>query len=143
MTDKKGVTLVEIMFSAVVIALVMIGVLTILAHTVSMSKRVDLQYASINIAKSRLERAREIVEEGNVAFALLSTMNETGPGTVVNTDGIADGNGDFQRTTTVTTPFGGDSRLAEVSITVVYKYLGQWRSAAGITVTTVLTSVQG
>lgn len=127
---KDGVTLVETLFSAVILVLVVAGVLVIFVRTVDISKRIDKEYVATNLAKSRIERARTVkVTSG---FDSLS-------GLLDETDTIIAA--DFKRSTTVTTNYNGNPRLTKIEVTIVYKYRGVWKDSIPVTMTTVLTDL--
>lgn len=138
MSNKtKGVTLVETLFSSAIIALVIVSVLVIFAQTLDISKRVDCEYAAMNLAKNRLERARAII--GTSGFDSLPDLSETDTEIDIDSDDVPD----FKRSTTVTTSYGtpGDPNLTEVEVAVTYKYMNEWKGNAAITVTTVFVDM--
>lgn len=134
---KDGVTLVETLFSAAILVLVVAGVLLIFVRTVDISKRIDKEYIATNLAKSRVERARTI--KATRGFDSLAGLGETD--TIVDTVGVPDLNGEFKRSTTVTTNYNGNSRLTKMDVTIVYKYRTEWKDSIPITMTTVLTDL--
>jgi len=135
---KAGITLAETLISAGVIAIVLVGILTVFIQTVGISKRIDFDYVATNIAKSRIERARNIISTSG--FDFLSDLTETD--TIVDYEGAPETTGVFKRSTSINTNYGGESRLTQITVTVIYKYKGTWRTNAATTMTTLLTSVQ-
>ena len=134
---KDGVTLVETLFSAVILVLVVAGVLVIFVRTVDISKRIDKEYVATNLAKSRVERARTIkVTHG---FASLVDLNETD--VIIGSDGVSDQDGEYKRSTTVTTNYNGNARLTKIEVAIVYKYRNEWKDSIAIVMTTVLTDL--
>ena len=133
MNKRSGITLIEIVFSAMVIGIVLVGVLGIFAHTTQTSKKIDFEYSAVTIAKSRAERAGAII--GTSGFAALENFGESD--TLLNP--VTGGN--FRRSTTVTTPYNAESRCTKIDVEVDYKYLGQWMTDAKTTITTVFTSI--
>lgn len=134
---KDGVTLVETLFSAVILVLVVAGVLVIFVRTVDISKRIDKEYVATNLAKSRVERARTTkVTHG---FDSLVDLNETD--VIIGSDGVSDPDGEYKRSTTVSTNYNGNARLTKIDITIVYKYRGVWKDSIAIAMTTVLTDL--
>ncbi len=135
---KAGVTLTEVLFSAAIIALVVVSVLFVFVQTVDMSKRVDYEYAGTNIAKNRIERVRALMESSG--FDSLTDLDETD--SPVNSDGVADPEGEFKRSTQVTANHLGNERLTEVDVQVVYRYRGEWKTQIPITMTAVFTNIE-
>lgn len=134
---KDGVTLVETLFSAVILVLVVAGVLVIFVRTVDISKRIDKEYVATNLAKSRVERARTTkVTHG---FDSLVDLNETD--VIIDSDGVSDPDGEYKRSTTVSTNYNGNARLTKIDVTIVYKYRGVWKGSIAIAMTTVLTDL--
>ncbi len=134
---KDGVTLVETLFSAVILVLVVAGVLVIFVRTVDISKRIDKEYVATNLAKSRVERARTTkVTHG---FDSLVDLNETD--VIIDSDGVSDLDGEYKRSTTVTTNYNGNARLTKIEVTIVYKYRNEWKDSIAIVMTTVLTDL--
>jgi type II secretory pathway pseudopilin PulG len=138
LNDKKGITLIEALVSAIIITLVMLGILATLIQTIDISKRINFEYTSSNVAKSRLERARSIIDTSG--FSTLVDFTETD--TVVDESGVPDLNGYYRRDTAVTANYGGDANLAQVDVTVEYKYKGEWKTNAAVSITTVFSSIE-
>lgn len=131
---SKSMTLVEVMVSVFIITLLGGTVLTLLLQNMRMGATIDYHYAAMNIAKSRIDRIRELRRyEG---FSNLSLTAEGG--TKVDGNGLPDSDGDFTRITTITTPFDSNSDLAKVEVTVSYKAAGDV-STTTITLTTLLS----
>jgi type II secretory pathway pseudopilin PulG len=134
---KNGVTFVETLFSAVILALVVACVLVIFVKTIDVSKRIDKEYIATNLAKNRLERSRSVkVTSG---FSALTDLNETD--TVLDADGVPDANGEYKRSTTVTANYNGSANLVKIEAAVVYKYSDVWKSSIPVTMTAVLTDL--
>ena len=136
--NKKGITLTEVLFSAGIIALVASGILVVFVQTIDISKRINYEYTATNLAKSRVERARTIIATNG--FDSLSDLTESD--TIIDSEGSPDQNGEFNRSTTVATNYGGDSRLAQIDVTIIYAYQGEWKTGAAITMTTVFSSIE-
>jgi len=132
-----GVTLIETLFSALILALVVACVLVIFVRTVDMSKRIDKEYVATNLAKSRLERARSA--EVSHGFSSLVDLDETD--TMIDIDEPPDGVDDFKRSTTVTANHNGDARLTKIEVTVVYRYQEVWKDSIPVVLTMVLTDL--
>lgn len=134
---KDGVTLIETLFSAVILVLVVTGVLVVFVRTVDISKRIDKEYIATNLAKSRVERARTTkITHG---FDSLVDLNETD--VIIDSDGVSDPEGEYKRSTTVTTNYNGSPRLTKIEATIVYKYRDEWKDSIAIAMTTVLTDL--
>ena len=132
----KGATLTEVLFSAVIISLVMVSIVLIFVQTVDISKRIDYEYTATNLAKNRLERARTLITTSG--FDFLSDLGETD--TVIDEDGAADTEGDFKRSTLVSTNYSGDARQTYIATSVIYKYKNEWRGNAVTTMVTIFTN---
>ena len=117
MMKKSGVTLVEVLAASAIFGLVIIGVMGIFTVSVQTSKKINYEYTATILSKNRIERLR------NVNFGLLSTAAETD--TRVNSSGTADPDGEYLRTTTVTTSYGGSANLVKVQVDVYYEYQGE------------------
>src|SRR4030042_2537684 len=101
--NSRAITLVETLFSVVIVSLVMVSVISVFVHTVDLSRRIDYEYTATNLAKNRIERARSYISTHG--FNTLPDLVETD--TVVDSNGVSDLNGDLKRTTAVTTSYGG------------------------------------
>ena len=136
-SNKKGITLIEVLFSAVILALAFAAMLGIFVQTIDISKRITFEYTATNLAKNHLERAYTMIGTG--AFGSLSDLEETDQ--LLNEDGGSDaGTGlDYKRSTTITVL---DAYTTKIEVSVTYKYRGEWRDAAPVVVTTVFTSIQ-
>ena len=134
-STKKGATLVEVLFSALILTIVLVGVLFIFTQTYDMSKRIDYEYNATNLAKDRIERAKTIMESSG--FDFLPELDETD--TIIDASGGSDADGEFKRSTTVTVV---DSNRTKFEVEVIYKYGGEWKDDSAITVTTMFTTVR-
>jgi prepilin-type N-terminal cleavage/methylation domain-containing protein len=135
--NKRGVTLVEILISAAILSLVMVGIILTLAQTVDISKRINFEYTALNLAKSRIEQARRLI--GTNGFDSLVDLDETD--TVLDEEGVGDENGDFRRSTSVTASYGGDPNITMIDVSVEYKYRGLWKENAAVNLATLLTDI--
>jgi len=136
--NKKGVTLTEVLFSAGIIALVATSILLVFVQTVNISRRINYEYTATNLAKSRVERARTIIATSG--FDSLNDLEETD--TIIDAEGSPDPNGEFNRSTVVTANYDGDSRLAQIDVTVIYEYQDEWKTGSAITMTTVFSDIE-
>ena len=135
--NKKGTTLVEVLFSAMILAVAVTGILFIFVQTIDMSRRVDYEYTATNLARARMERARSVIETNGLDS--LPDLNETD--TLIDATGAPDAAGDFKRTTTVATLGSGILSL-EFEVEVVYKYRGNWKDSASVTLTTIFSTIR-
>lgn len=129
---QRAMTLIEIMVSILLITLMIGTVLGLLMQNMKMGGAIDYNYAAVNIAKSRIDRIRELRRDQG--FSNLSAAAETS--TTVDRNGLSDASGDFTRTTVITTNFGSNPNLTEVEVSVSYK------GVTGVSITTItLTSL--
>jgi len=139
LSGKRGITVAGTRISSVIISLVIAGVLVIFAHTADMSKRIDREYIATNIAKSRMERVRSIMLVNGFSALTAADLDESN--TRLGSDGAPDANGDYRRSTTVTTNFTGDPRLTRVRVVVEYIYRGEWKTNSSITMDTLFPDI--
>ncbi|MBL7155560.1 MAG: prepilin-type N-terminal cleavage/methylation domain-containing protein [Candidatus Omnitrophica bacterium] len=132
---ENGITLVEVLFSAVILAMVITGILFIFVQTLDMSKRIDHEYTATNLATARMERARTVIESSG--FDYLTDLRETD--TIIDETGGQNPNGEFNRSTTVT-PL--DTNRTQFEVVVIYKYRGNWKDNASVTLTTIFSTIQ-
>lgn len=114
----QGFTLVEIAVGVAVFSLTFWSIVLLSFHTLERSKKANQELIATHIAKSRLEQLY------NMDYDSLPTMVETNA--VVNEVGTSNANGQFRRTTTVTTNFDGRDDLTQVSVSVDYELRGEW-----------------
>src|SRR3989338_5168676 len=108
--EYDGMTIVEVMTSMALISLVIGGFLGLLLANIKAGETMDYNYAAMNIAKSRMDRIRELRRDKGYDY--LYTAAETDVS--VNRDGAPDEDGEFTRSTSVTTNFEGKPNLTEV-----------------------------
>ena len=92
---RGGFTIVETVFSIVMLMMVMAGAYKIITSTASLNRVVRNHYVAANLAKNRLERAR------NFPYADLSLLAESL--VVINDNGVPSTDGRFRRTTAIDT----------------------------------------
>ena len=131
---QKGMTLVEVMVSVFLVTLLAGAVLALLIQNMKIGDTIDYNYAAVNIAKSRMDRVRELRRD--YGFDNLSVAGEIN--TKVDRNGTPDAAGDFTRTTTITANLDGNSNLAKVEVAVSYKSTGDV-STSTITLTSILS----
>ena len=118
--NQKGITLVEVLISTAIFALVIVGIMGTLIISVDLSRKIDYEYAATNLAKKRLETARTMIK--TQGFWTLFTMEEED--ILINADGMRDSDGEFVRTTKVA-PNYGNPRLTKVEVEIYYSYRGK------------------
>ncbi|MDD5680063.1 MAG: hypothetical protein PHI59_02350 [Candidatus Omnitrophica bacterium] len=131
---NTGMTLVEVITSLMLITLVIGGFLGLLLENIKAGETIDYNYVAINIAKSRMDRIRELRRDKGFSYLSTATENDT----TVDRNGLPDVNGDFTRTTAISTSFAGKPNLTKVTVTVKYKRLGDV-STTTITLTSLIS----
>ena len=94
---RDGFTIVETVFSIVMLMMVMAGAYKIITATASLNRVVRNHYVATNLAKNRLERAR------NFPYADLPLLAENM--VLINDNGVPNTDGRFRRTTAVNTNY--------------------------------------
>ena len=128
MSKAKGFTLVEVLLSAGVLTLVLLGVIAVFAQTVGISSRIDYEYKAANIGKARIEFARAFIETRGFDALTADAFGEED--TRLDSAGVPDESGDFYRSTTVTVGYNGNVRLTAVEVTVGYALKGRIKDDA-------------
>ena len=131
---QRAMTLVEVMVSVGLITLLGGVILSLLIQNMKIGETIDYNYAAVNIAKSRIDRIRELRRD--YGFSNLNTAAETG--TTVDRDGLPDATGAFARTTTITTNFSGNTDLTMIEVTVSFKRVGDINTTS-ITLTSLIS----
>jgi len=109
--DQKGITLVEVLVSLVIAALVIMAVITSTGQIATISYDTDRVYACANIAKMRIEVLQKF------SFAdILASADETN--IKVNKDGNSDSSGEYYRSTTITPNYNSNIYLLKISVSV-------------------------
>lgn len=136
----RGFTILEVLVSLTLVAMVMAGAYLLITQTAQLSRAARDKYVAVTLCKNRLERAR------NFDYQDLHLMDE--PGLVVNDNGAPYPRGMFRRITLVNTNYvppvvstnyaGG---LTEVTVTVQIrnKRTGIFSSAVQETLSTLFT----
>ncbi len=132
---QKGITLIELLISTAIFALVIVGIMGTLIISVDLSRKINYEYAATNLAKKRLETARTMVK--TQGFWTLYTMEEED--IFINADGMHDSDGEFVRTTKVV-PNYGNSRLTKIEVEIYYSYRGEETPA--FTMATIFTNIE-
>lgn len=129
--SRSGMSLVEVAIAVAVISIVVTGILGLYYQSVLVSKKMNQLFIATNLAKSRLERLR------NIAFDSLPQTAESD--TLLDKEGNSIPDGDFQRNTSVSTNYNGDPDLTQVTVTVDYKMKGAF-TGNPVTLTTVFVN---
>jgi len=108
--QQQGMTLVEVVLALVVLSLVMAGSYLLVSRAAATSRAARDNYVAALIAKDRLERAR------NFAYDDLHLLAEDD--VVVDDTGLPDPEGNFRRTTIVTTNYAPGLTKIEVIVEV-------------------------
>ncbi|MFH1847419.1 MAG: hypothetical protein ABH869_07695 [Candidatus Omnitrophota bacterium] len=108
--NNKGISFIEVMVSAVLVALGTTALISAVMQSSVFSKNVDTAYTSSYIAERRLEVLRSI------DFDLLSETAETEAR--VAADGTIDSAGEYFRTTGIETGYDSNVHLVRAKITV-------------------------
>ena len=136
--DRKGFTLVELLFSVIVMSLVVTGILAIFVQTTEMSRRINYDYTATILAKSRLEWIKGYIKSHG--FDSLTQANIGEDEARVDKNGVPEEGGLFARTTTVEASYAGDTTLTKVTVDVYYYYKGT-QVASPITMQTVFVDI--
>jgi len=118
MKKKWGMTLVEVMVSIMLITLLAGSILGIAIENIKLGETLECNYAAVNIAKSKMDRIRELRRDSG--YDVLSTAEESN--TIVTVAINDQMEASFTRTTTINTAFG--TNLTEVTVSVSYKRTG-------------------
>lgn len=124
----SGMTLVETMVAILVFGLLLGGMMNITVASITSGKRAEYAYNAYNLAKNHIETLKAL------PFSSLSSAAETD--TYLDNTGVPDDDGNFKRTTTVTTSYTGDANLVQVQVQVDYRIKGVFANKP-----TTLTSV--
>ena len=108
--NSKGMTIVEIIISVILIAIVVVALFAALTQSAVFSKRIDLIYSASYIAQSRIDALKKL------DFDQVDLSEETD--VRVDEMGNIDANGKYMRSTEITTDFDGNSYLKKVKISV-------------------------
>lgn len=127
-------TLVEVVVSLALISVVIGGFLGLLIENMKAGQTIDYNYAAINIAKSRMDRIRELRRDKGYNYLPMAAESNI----ATNRNGLPDESGDFTRTTVITPDFEGKPNLTKITVTVSYKGAGDVATTT-ITVTSLIS----
>ncbi len=129
MNKKNGTTLTETMMAVGFVAFCIGSILAVIIQSVDLRQSTENISIAVDIARSRIERIREVREEQG--YGTLSTLVESD--TLVDNLGQDDPNGNFKRTTAVDTNYGtAGYPLTKVTVTVQYKRRSVFSPIAGV-----------
>ena len=106
-TGREGFSFIEVVIALAVLGMFIGGMCAVILGSRQLSDRARSHYIAVNLAKNRIERAR------NMPFESLSDFIESN--TIIDTDGKPDYEGNFRRTT----QYGSaQTNLVEMVVTV-------------------------
>jgi Tfp pilus assembly protein PilV len=120
----EGTSLIETVMALALVAICIGGILGVVVQSVELGQSRERAYIAMNLAKNRLERIRQIRRDQG--YSSLATATETD--TLIDSKGIADGGGDFIRTTAVEPDYAPN--LTKVTVSVNYKKKGAFTGKA-------------
>lgn len=108
--DKRGMTLIEVIVAAALVALVVVSLFASVTQTSIFSKRIDRVYTASYLAQRRIDMLKRL------DFELVQFAEETD--VRVDADGNVSLTGTYVRTTEVGTNYNGNPFLLKVKVTV-------------------------
>ena len=106
--QRSGFTLLEVLMTLFLLMIILAGAFSVMVRAADLSRSARNHYLAINLAKNRLERAR------NFAYGDLNLLTESR--VVIDDNGTPDTRGRFRRSTVVNTNYAVN--LTEISVTV-------------------------
>jgi len=110
LNNSRGMTLIEVVISIILIAMVVVALFAALTQSAIFSKRIDLIYASSYIAQSRIDALKKL------DFDQIDLSAETD--VRVDEMGDTDASGEYMRSTEITPDFDGNVYLKKVKVSV-------------------------
>ncbi|MFA6635731.1 MAG: type II secretion system protein [Candidatus Omnitrophota bacterium] len=107
---QKGVTMVEVVLAVAIVSFISLAMVAAISQSSVFSRTIDTTYTSSYIANRRIELIKRF------SFDQLAFTEETA--VKVGVDGNIDPDGDYVRTTEISTNYGGNSNLTKVKVTV-------------------------
>ncbi|MFH1394947.1 MAG: hypothetical protein ABIH09_02185 [Candidatus Omnitrophota bacterium] len=107
---KKGITLIEVVIAATLVFIAVISIGALVTQSSVFSRRIDTIYTASYLAQRRIDLLKRL-DFSQISSAVESEVR-------ISNDGNIDPNGDYTRTTEITTDFEGDSHLIQVKVTV-------------------------
>ncbi|MFC1548992.1 prepilin-type N-terminal cleavage/methylation domain-containing protein [Candidatus Omnitrophota bacterium] len=108
--NKKGMTFIEVIVAAALVALVVVSLFAAVTQTSVFSKRIDRVYKASYLAQRRIDMLKRL------DFDLVQFSEETD--VRVDADGNLSSTGTYVRTTEVDTNYSGNPFLLKVKVTV-------------------------
>ena len=108
---KRGFTLIEVLVSIALIALMATAILLTATGHVVYSHKVDKIYTASNLAKQRMDSLKQMI------FSDLATQAPESDVRIDDT-GEEDSSGDYMRTTEVEGDYDGNSYLVKIKVSV-------------------------
>jgi hypothetical protein len=109
--NKKGMTLIEVVVSAVVLALIVVSVIAMMMQSSVFSRRIDDVYISNNLAKKRLDDLKRYLVSDLADIAVEMDVR-------IDENGDIDANGDYIRDTDVVENYDSNPFLVQVTVSV-------------------------
>jgi type II secretory pathway pseudopilin PulG len=109
--NHKGITLVEVVMSAAILAIVVITVVITVAQSSVFSRELDKVYAATNLAKMRVDDLKRLNFSDLATEAAETDVR-------IDSTGAADSGGNYIRTTEVDEDYDGNSYLVKVKVSV-------------------------
>ena len=106
---QRGLTLVEVVISILLIAISIVSVLAAVTQSSVFSKRIDAVYTASYLAQRRIDVLKEFE---------FDQLDPSAIETNVEIDVDDDGDSDYSRTTEITPNYSGNSKLTKVKVTV-------------------------
>lgn len=116
LSNTGGSTLIEVMGAVLVFMIGISALLGVFYASAAMAKRAEYAYTAYNIAKNHVEDLKAF------SFTDLAIANETA--SVVDENGVSDSNGEYIRTTAITTSYNSDASLTKIDVQVWYVLRG-------------------
>ena len=111
MKNNRGVTLVEVMVSTLIISIVLIAVLTVITKTIENASQIDMVYTASNLAKKKVDDLKRMPFRDLKNFAEETNV-------VVNSTGEVDAAGAYVRSIEITENQHSISYLTKVKVSV-------------------------
>ncbi|MBD3426174.1 MAG: hypothetical protein GF409_02965 [Candidatus Omnitrophica bacterium] len=110
LNSSRGMTLIEVVISIALVALVVVSLFAAVTQTSVFSQRIDRVYTASYLAQRRIDMVKRL-EFDQLGFAEETDVR-------VDADGNLASDGHYVRTTEVTENYSGNAFLAKVKVTV-------------------------
>lgn len=115
---RSGFTLMEVLMTLFLMMIVLAGAYKVMVSAADLSRSARHHYLAINLAKNRLERAR------NFAYGDLNLLAENN--VVIDDNGTPDTAGTFRRSTVVVTNYAPNLTKITVTVGMKNRKTGAW-----------------